>query len=288
MDNPEPPLLFQMTLISVARQLWCQLSLARSRHSEVKAGCFYPTPPSFLTCFLHCVPRLQHGHVGPHAVTSELSTARGDGITSRERFSWSVLLCPSFRASMTRLQPCLPHLILAQALAALLQDSSRGSWPYSHTVVATAPFSHRATGLTAMLSPCSSTCHLRWPWPLHFRHLLLLHGPWLCRPCPSLPVPLLPGLCLKVTMSGSPPQPSPHTDMLTSLPSFPAHLPPQAVHWLCLYPASKLPLGLGRALVLRPGSLLLPCSHTPASGKGPWVSYGSSGNHVPRPGQSTL
>lgn len=38
-------------------------------------GCLLlPKPPSFfLTCFLCCVPRLQHGHVGPHTMTSEVS-----------------------------------------------------------------------------------------------------------------------------------------------------------------------------------------------------------------------
>lgn len=36
---------FQMTLPSLTRQFWHhQLSLARSRYSEVKAGFFYPTP----------------------------------------------------------------------------------------------------------------------------------------------------------------------------------------------------------------------------------------------------
>lgn len=90
-----------------------------------------------------------------------------------------------------------------------------------------APFSHKATMAYCHALPLQldlpSRCDLGL---LYFHLLLLLHCLWFSRLCPSLPVPLILGLCLKVTVSGSPPPPSPHTDMLTSLPSFPAGSPP--------------------------------------------------------------
>lgn len=92
----------------------------------------------------------------------------------------------------------------------------------------------------------------------------LLHCPWLSRACPSLPVPLFPGLCLKVSVLGSPPLPSPHTDTLTSLPIFHHTQPPLPYYSFIVSVACReVAPGPWQSPSARPGSLLLPCKSHP-------------------------
>lgn len=152
----------------------------------MKAGCSYPSPPSFsLTCFLQ-LP--QHEHVGPHTVSWRRWALQEEGRPC----------CALSITSSGKVLPIASHPGTSSdcSSAKLIQ----GSWSYSHTV----PLAPRLClwplcpigpqGLLpcppAMPSPCSSTCHLAVAWTFVLLSLLacytiplelvLLHFLFLC------------------------------------------------------------------------------------------------------------